>query len=173
MCFHQPVRDFCHWEPLVSNELYTSWAHNQWALSGPCIESTPVIPMTNYHSVCLHQQSVFFCCLRQFIIVNLQSRVEWSNVFCLIPRSFAGQVQEEDTIISFWQKHPEGAHNPLQWETGVTVSWEMVISTDCINVPQFLLFCVFRNPDVRFLTELCITGIGGKPKEDGLLVQSW
>lgn len=63
--------------------------------------------------------------------------------------------------------------NPLQWETGVTVSWEMVISTDCINVPQFLLFCVFRNPDVRFLTELCITGIGGKPKEDGLLVQSW
>lgn len=42
--------------------------------------------------------------------------------------------------------------NPLQWEIGVTVSWEIVISMDCINVPQFLLFCVFRNPHVRFLS---------------------
>ena len=63
--------------------------------------------------------------------------------------------------------------NPLQWETGVTVSWEIVISMDCINVPKFLLFYVFRKLDVRFLTELCIMVIGGKPEEDRLLIQSW
>jgi len=43
---------------------------------------------------------------------------------------------------------------------------------DCINVPQFLLFGVFRNPDVRCLTELCVIVVGGKPEEDRVWLQS-
>lgn len=36
--------------------------------------------------------------------------------------------------------------NPLQREIGVTVSWEIVISMDCINIPQFLLLMFLWEP---------------------------
>lgn len=83
------------------------WLYSQWALSDPSIKPTLGIPMKNYHCMYLYQKSVCCCCLLQFIILNLWSRVEWSNVFFLILCTLLAKFRRK--ITSFSQKHPECA----------------------------------------------------------------